>query len=196
MVFRPRIDRYCPCLTAQPVPGRNGADYPRPRPGRGDRRRGLWIARSDGSWGTLDRPDPETGTPQRHEIAPPVRRALPSGVTGDCGRCRRPGLGISTTHPFLGLFEPFLPLVFALDLSAWSKLSSSGSHVTRRWRRQSRANSSLKANSLLAGKIQGTSSILASGVRITGSKLRSGSMPYRQIPYATEQGINCAIAGN
>jgi len=41
------------------------------------------------------------------------------------------------------------------------------SSQTRRWRRQSRANSSLKANSLLAGKIQGTSSILASGVRIT-----------------------------
>jgi hypothetical protein len=29
-----------------------------------------------------------------------------------------------------------------------------GSHLTPRWRRQSRANSSLKLNSLLAGKIQ------------------------------------------
>jgi hypothetical protein len=32
---------------------------------------GLWIARSDWSWGTLDRLDPATGTPQRrYEIAP------------------------------------------------------------------------------------------------------------------------------
>src|SRR5215813_6377473 len=37
---------------------------------------------------------------------------------------------------------------------------------THRWRRQSRANSSLKGNSLLAGKIQGNSSILASSVHI------------------------------
>jgi len=32
---------------------------------------GLWIARSDWSWGTLNRLDPEAGTPQRrYEIAP------------------------------------------------------------------------------------------------------------------------------
>jgi hypothetical protein len=32
---------------------------------------GLWIARSDWSWGTLDRLDPSTGAPQRrYEIAP------------------------------------------------------------------------------------------------------------------------------
>jgi hypothetical protein len=47
----------------------------------------------------------------------PVPRASPSAMPADCGRCQRPGLGISTTIPFLGLFQPFFPLVFALDLS-------------------------------------------------------------------------------
>src|SRR5882672_6505179 len=43
----------------------------------------------------------------------------------------------------------------------------SGSHRTPRWRRQSGANSSLGGpNSLLAGKIQGISSTLASVARI------------------------------
>jgi len=42
---------------------------------------------------------------------------------------------------------------------------------THRWRRQSRANPSLETrNSLLAGKIQGNSSILASDVRISHRK--------------------------
>ena len=35
---------------------------------------GLWIARSDWNWGTLDRLDPATGAPQRrYEIAPGTR---------------------------------------------------------------------------------------------------------------------------
>jgi hypothetical protein len=45
-----------------------------------------------------------------------------------------------------------------------------GSHLTLRWRAQSGANSSLKSNSLLAGNLQGISSILASVVRITCQK--------------------------
>src|SRR5215471_2203498 len=44
------------------------------------------------------------------------------------------------------------------------------SSQTPRWRRQSGANSSLKAISLLAGKIQGNSSILASHIRISNRK--------------------------
>ena len=47
----------------------------------------------------------------------PVPKALPSAVQGDFGRCRRPGLGIFYDYPFLGRFEPFFPLAFALDLS-------------------------------------------------------------------------------
>jgi hypothetical protein len=39
------------------------------------------------------------------------------GHLTDLASMRRPGLGISTTIPFLGLFQPFFPLVFALDLS-------------------------------------------------------------------------------
>ena len=39
----------------------------------------------------------------------------------------------------------------------------SGSHRTQHWRRQSRANSSLKPNSLLAGKIQGIFFVWAFG---------------------------------
>jgi len=60
----------------------------------------------------------------------------------------------------------FPPVVIQHAVWLYLRLET-GSHMTLRWRRQSRANSSLKANSLLAGKIQGTSSILASGVRIT-----------------------------
>ena len=48
----------------------------------------LWIARSDWSWGTLDR---LTLRPARRGAAMkprPVSRALPSAVTGDCGWCR------------------------------------------------------------------------------------------------------------
>jgi hypothetical protein len=38
--------------------------------------------------------------------------------------------------------------------------SRSGSLLTRRWGRESRANSSLKPNSLLAGSLQGISGIM------------------------------------
>jgi hypothetical protein len=51
-------------------------------------------------------------------------------------------------------------------------------------------------NSLLAGKIQGNSLILASSVQISGRKHVLGQMLTVKIPYATEQGINCALAGN
>jgi hypothetical protein len=78
---------------------------------------GLWIARSDWNWGTLDRLDPVTGAPQRrYEIAP--------GTEGiafhDAGRlwaASEAGSRHIYDHPFLDLFQPFFPLVFALDLS-------------------------------------------------------------------------------
>jgi hypothetical protein len=62
----------------------------------------------------------------------PVRRALPSAVTGDCGRCRRPGLGISTTIPSSVCSSRFSRWSLHSTSLAWSKLSSSGSHATRR----------------------------------------------------------------
>jgi hypothetical protein len=46
----------------------------------------------------------------------PAPRALPSAVPGDCGRCRRPGLGISTTIPSSVCSNPF---------SRWSSRSTS-----------------------------------------------------------------------
>jgi hypothetical protein len=91
------------------------ADYPRPPQG-GDRRRGLWIARSDWSWGTLDRRDPETGAPQhRYEIAPGTE-GIAFGSAGRLWAVSEAGSRHIYDHPFLGRFEPFFPLVFALDL--------------------------------------------------------------------------------
>src|SRR5207237_2599728 len=77
----------------------------------------LWIARSDWSWGTLDRLDPETGTPQRrYEIAPGTE-GIAFGSDGRLWAVSEAGSRHIYDHPFLGLFEPFFPLVFAVDLS-------------------------------------------------------------------------------
>src|SRR6202011_4520 len=102
---------------ARGVPGRIGADYPRPCAGRGDRRRGLWIARSDWSWGTLDRLDPSTGAPQRRYDIAPGTEGIAFGSAGRLWAVSEAGSRHIYDHPFLGLFEPFFPLVFALDLS-------------------------------------------------------------------------------
>jgi hypothetical protein len=78
---------------------------------------GLWIARSDWSWGTLDRLDPSTGAPQRrYEIAPGTE-GIAFGSAGQLWAVSEAGSRHIYDHPFLGLFEPFFPLVFALDLS-------------------------------------------------------------------------------
>ena len=78
---------------------------------------GLWIARSDWSWGTLDRLDPETGAPQRrYEIAPGTE-GIAFGSAGRLWAVSEAGSRHIYDYPFLGLFEPFFPLVFALDLS-------------------------------------------------------------------------------
>ena len=50
--------------------------------------------------------------------------------------------------------------------------------------------------SLLAGKKQGISSILASVIPHMASKKPSRSITHSQIPYAPEQGIDGAVAGN
>ena len=78
---------------------------------------GLWIARSDWSWGTLDRLDPETGTLQRrYEIAPGTE-GLALGSAGRLWAVSEAGSRHIYDYPFFGLFEPFFPLVFALDFS-------------------------------------------------------------------------------
>jgi hypothetical protein len=78
---------------------------------------GLWIARSDWNWGTLDRLDPVTGAPQRrYEIAPGTE-GIAFGNAGRLWAASEAGSRHVYDYPFLGLFQPFFPLVFALDLS-------------------------------------------------------------------------------
>ncbi|HEY2540900.1 MAG TPA: hypothetical protein VGI28_15605, partial [Stellaceae bacterium] len=76
---------------------------------------GLWIARSDWSWGTLDRLNPATGALQRrYEIAPGTE-GIAFDSAGRLWAVSEAGSRHIYDHPFLGLFEPFFPLVFALD---------------------------------------------------------------------------------
>jgi hypothetical protein len=76
-----------------------------------------WIARSDWSWGTLDRLNPATGAPQhRYEIAPGTE-GVAFDSAGRLWAVSEAGSRHNYDHPVLGLFEPFFPLVFALDLS-------------------------------------------------------------------------------
>jgi hypothetical protein len=59
----------------------------------------------------------------------------------------------------------------AFDEIGTSQRRNTEVRLTHRWRKQSRANPSLKTgNSLLAGKIQANSSILASDIRISYRK--------------------------
>jgi sugar lactone lactonase YvrE len=77
----------------------------------------LWIARSDWNWGTLDRLDPVTGALQRrYEIAPGIE-GIAFGNAGRLWAVSEAGSRHIYDHPFLDLFQPFFPLVFALDLS-------------------------------------------------------------------------------
>src|SRR5438477_93858 len=78
---------------------------------------GLWIARSDWSWGTLDRLDPATGAPRRRYETAPGIEGIAFGSTGRLWAVSEAGSRHIYDHPFLGLFQPFFPLVFALDLS-------------------------------------------------------------------------------
>jgi hypothetical protein len=102
---------------ARGIPGRNGADHPDHAQGTAIGAGGLWIARSDWNWGTLDRLDPVTGAPQRrYEIAPGTE-GVAFGNAGRLWALSEAGSRHIYDHPFLGLFQPFFPLVFALDLS-------------------------------------------------------------------------------
>jgi len=72
-----------------------------------------------------------------------------------------------------------------------------GSQRTLRWRKQSGANSSLWGANFPASW-ENTGKFIDSGFRHPNlpSKARLRSKPYRQIPCAAEQGINCVRAGN
>jgi hypothetical protein len=77
----------------------------------------LWIARSDWSWGTLDRLDPETGAPRRRYETAPGTEGIAFGSNGRLWAVSEAGSRHIYDYPILGLFEPFFPLVFAIDLS-------------------------------------------------------------------------------
>jgi hypothetical protein len=77
---------------------------------------GLWITRSDWNWGTLDRLDPVTGAPQRRYKIAPGTEGIAFGNAGRLWAVSEAGSRHNYDHPFLGLFQPFFPLVFALDL--------------------------------------------------------------------------------
>ena len=53
-----------------------------------------------------------------------------------------------------------------------------------------------RPNSLLAGKIRGISPIQASAARRLWPKRLVSTGPYGPIPYASEQGVFCGLAGN
>jgi len=71
-----------------------------------------------------------------------------------------------------------------------------GSHVTPRWRRQSRANPSLNAE--FPASREFTGNFIDSGPHgaLTSEKKGIKSERYEPIPYASEQGIFCGHAGN
>jgi hypothetical protein len=77
---------------------------------------GLWITRSDWNWGTLDRLDLVTGAPQRRYKIAPGAEGIAFGNAGRLWAVSEAGSRHNYDHPFLGLFQPFFPLIFALDL--------------------------------------------------------------------------------
>jgi hypothetical protein len=77
----------------------------------------LWIARSGWDWGTLDRLDPVTGAPQRRYEIAPATEGIAFGNAGRLWAVSEAGSRPINDDPFLDLFQPFFPLVFALDPS-------------------------------------------------------------------------------
>jgi hypothetical protein len=78
---------------------------------------GGYGSRSDWNWGTLDRLDPVTGAPLRRYKIAPGTEGLAFGNADRLWAVSEAGSRHIYDHPFLGLLEPFFPVVFALDLS-------------------------------------------------------------------------------
>jgi sugar lactone lactonase YvrE len=75
----------------------------------------LWVARSDTRWGTLDRLDPATARLiRRYEVAPGIE-GIAFDRAGRLWAVSEAGARHFYDHPFLSLYVPFYPLVFALD---------------------------------------------------------------------------------
>jgi hypothetical protein len=60
---------------------------------------------------------PCTGAPQRRSEIAPGAEGIGFGNAGRLWAVSEAGSRHIYDHPFLGLFQPFFPLVFALDLS-------------------------------------------------------------------------------
>ena len=88
-----------------------------------------------------------------------------------------PGIEPARLATFESQFEPLVPLRKRVARSEKQKLrrkASAGSHLTQRWRKQSRANSSLEGQiPCYSGKIQGISSNLVQVTRICRRNGRS-----------------------
>jgi hypothetical protein len=87
-----------------------------------------------------------------------------------------------------------------IDISPLAEFVATGarasSHLTRRWRRQSRANPSLKsANSLLAGTLQGISSIRGSAARKWQQKRAINQSVMSQFPTHPNREFFAALQG-
>jgi outer membrane protein assembly factor BamB len=75
----------------------------------------LWVARSDTRWGTLDRLDPATGKLARRYDVAPGTEGIAFDAAGRLWAVSEAGARHFYDHPFLSLYIPFYPLVFALD---------------------------------------------------------------------------------
>lgn len=76
---------------------------------------GLWIARSDTRWGTLDRLDPASGRLIARYDTPPEIEGIAFDAGGRLWAVSEAGARHFYDHPFVSLYIPFYPLVFALD---------------------------------------------------------------------------------
>ena len=127
----------------------------------------------------------------RHRIAD---ASLPHGTTsGNGDGPHRQGLLLTSQGPALAKSPTVIDGICP---------RKPGSHPTPRWRRQSRANRSLNPNSLLAGKMQGISSIVGSTTRQRArkrvpSQWLTGQFPTRPSRefFAPLQGIKIGRSG-
>jgi len=82
-----------------------------------DRNGRLWVARSAGRWGELDRLDPATGAVERHYAVAPGIEGIAFDGDGVLWAVSEAGARHVYDNFFAALVTPFFPLVFAIDVS-------------------------------------------------------------------------------
>jgi sugar lactone lactonase YvrE len=75
----------------------------------------LWIARSSGRWGELDRLNPGTGAVERRYAMPAGIEGIAFDADGLLWVVSEAGARHTYDNPFVPWVTPFFPLVFALD---------------------------------------------------------------------------------